>query len=111
VLLARDSAIKDVELVMLWHEVVILRRRVWRPGVDWVDRAVLAGLAWLLPRLAAGWALPVAGDAVAVASGSGSLAVEVSVPAGPAIGYRADTGAGAAAGRRELYVGLRQDSR
>jgi hypothetical protein len=47
-LLARSSASKDAELLMLRQEVAVLRRRNPKPRMDWADRAVLAALARLL---------------------------------------------------------------
>jgi putative transposase len=49
-LLARSDASKDVEILVLRHEVVVLRRQVACPKPDWADRAVIAALVRLLPR-------------------------------------------------------------
>src|SRR5215469_15353800 len=46
---ARSSASKNAEILILRHEVALLRRGNPKPRIDWTDRAVLAALARILP--------------------------------------------------------------
>ena len=51
VLLGCSQASKDAEIMILRHEIAVLRRQVARPTPDWADRAILAALARRLPAV------------------------------------------------------------
>jgi putative transposase len=50
VLLARGNAAKDLELMVLRHQLGVLRRQVPRPKLEPTDRALLAAISRALPR-------------------------------------------------------------
>ncbi len=50
VLRTRSDTTKEIEILVLRHQLAVLQRRTPRPRMGWTDRALLAALTRLLPR-------------------------------------------------------------
>jgi hypothetical protein len=49
-LLARSGRDKDLEILVLRHQLLVLRRQIDRPALNETDRSLLGAIAAVLPR-------------------------------------------------------------
>ena len=76
----RSDEFKELEIVVLRHELAVLRRQLARPELSASDRVFLAAASRLLPRTS--WR--------SLASASGGETLDVSSSRGPAADRRRD---------------------
>jgi hypothetical protein len=82
VLRRRSEGEKEIEILLLRHQLMVLERQVARPQLTQADRTLLAAFSRVLPRKAWKVSLLVTRDAVALASGTRRAQLDVSPSSG-----------------------------
>jgi putative transposase len=107
VLLAGGDAAKDLELLVLRHQLAVLRRQTPRPRLEPADRALLAAVSRVLPRSAWSCFFVQPGDAAAVAQAAGCRRLDLPAPPHrPAAAGPGGAAAGCPPGQGESTLGL-----
>jgi hypothetical protein len=112
VLVGRSDRSKELEILVLRHELAVLRRRSGRPGIEPADRALLAALSQALPRRV--WAVfsVTPETLLPLAPSVGGAALDLSAQeAGTAAACSAAAGLDPSTGAREPALGLSADRR
>jgi hypothetical protein len=78
VLRFRSERQKEIEILLLRHQLLVLERQVGRLKLNAADRALLAAFSRVLPRRAWGSFLVTPGDASALAQGAGGAPLDLS---------------------------------
>ncbi len=112
VLVGRSDREKEIEILLLRHELQVLRRQIARPRLRAADRAVLAALTQVLPRARQVLIPRPAVDTVALASRAHPPPLDIpSEGAGSAAACTADATARAAPRGGEPDLGVEADPR
>ena len=78
--LARGDAAKDLEILVLRHQLIVLRRQTPRPRLEPPDRALLAAISRVLPRTRWSCFFRQARDAAALAPAHGRRRLDLPTP-------------------------------
>ena len=105
-LLPRTPSSKDIELLVLRHEVAVLRRTNPKPRLTWADRALLAAFIRHLPAVLRGQCVVTPGHGPALASPPGHQEVDLPEPLRAPTRRPNDRRADRTDGPRERALGL-----